>query len=106
MHLVSFGAVWMRNHLSEISFSITAILFVVGGPLLNSGMKSFTQKLHWLFRYGIFVLLTTVGYGLLTNYSLHFMRGFLIRMNDVQLLIFVFSFHLFMAWLLKRDRAI
>lgn len=96
----------MRGHLSEIAFSITAMLLVVGGPYLNAGMKGLSRKLHWVLRYALFVLLSTVGYGLITNFGLHNIRGLMFRLGNVQLLIFVFLIHLILAWLLKRDRAI
>ncbi|GEM_PF-1121322 len=101
-----FPAQWMRNHLSEIAISITAMILVVGGPYINAGVKTLTGKLHWLMRYALFVLLSTVGYGLLTNFCLHHMRGFLFALAGWQLVSIVVGFHLILAWLLKRDKAI
>ena len=54
-----------RRHLPEIAVSLTAMALVVLGPLLNKGLKAAAAPLPWLLRYGIFVLFTTVGAGLL-----------------------------------------
>jgi hypothetical protein len=97
---------WMRDHLSEIAISITAMILVVAGPYINAGLKLLTGKLHWLMRYTLFVLLSTVGYGLLTNYSYRGMRGMLLGLTGWQLVGMVAGVHLVLAWLLKRDKAI
>jgi hypothetical protein len=103
---VNMAGQWMRGHLTEIAFSITAMILVVGGPYINAGMKSLSQKLHWVLRYALFVLLSTAGYGLITNFGLRNMRGFLLRLGNWQLLAAVLAAHLILAWLLKRDKAI
>lgn len=106
MAWISVPGAWMRAHLSEIAFSITAMLLVVGGPYLNAGLKGLTRTFHWLARYALFVLLSTVGYGLITNYGLRTLRGALRGLTNVQLFITVLAAHLILAWLLKRDKAI
>jgi hypothetical protein len=97
---------WMRAHLSQIAFSLTAMLLVIGGPYLNSGVKKVTQRLHWLIRYALFVLLSTLGYGLITNVSFQAIRGLLMRLDHVQFIAVVLGVHLVLAWLLKRDKRI
>ncbi|MDQ3003150.1 MAG: DUF3392 domain-containing protein [Fibrobacterota bacterium] len=104
--LIDFSARWMRGHLTEIAISITAMSLVVAGPYFNAGLKRLTRKLHWLVRYALFVLLSTLGYGLITNISMRSLRGFLILLNGGQLLAAVLFAHLLLAWFLKRDRAI
>jgi hypothetical protein len=99
-------APWMRSHLSQIAFSITAMILVVGGPYINRGAKLLTGSLHWVVRYALFVLLSTVGYGLITNFGLQNMKGLLVRLTNAQLLGVVLGAHLILAWLLKRDQAI
>lgn len=104
--LIDFSARWMRGHLTEIAISITAMSLVVAGPYINAGLKKLTRNLHWLMRYALFVLLSTLGYGLITNISMRSLRGFLIILDGSQLLTAVLFAHLLLAWLLKRDRAI
>lgn len=106
MSWLMIPAQWMRSHLAEIAFSITAMMLVVGGPYLNVALKKFTRNFHWVFRYALFVLLTTVGYGLITNFGLRQVRGFMGILNNWQLLAFVLGVHLVLAWFLKRDKAI
>ncbi len=106
MHWINLLSFWLRGHLSQIAFSLTAMILVVGGPYINAGAKNLSQHFHWLVRYALFVLLTTVGYGLIANFGLLHMREFLIRMTSGQLVFAVLSAHLVLAWLLKRDKAI
>lgn len=106
MNWIDITAQWMRGHLPEIAFSLTAMLLVVGGPYIHIGLKATSRKLHWILRYALFVLLSTVGYGLITNFGLINIRGLMFRLSNVQLLVFVLLTHLVLAWLLKRDRAI
>lgn len=97
---------WMRSHLPQIAFSLTAMVLVLGGPYLNGAVKKVTQPLHWLVRYALFVLLSTVGYGLITNLGLQSIRGLLTRLNSLQLIAVVFGAHLVLAWFLKREKKI
>jgi hypothetical protein len=97
---------WMRAHLSQIAFSVTAMLLVLGGPYINGLVKNVTKPLHWLVRYALFVLLSTVGYGLITNLGLQSIRALLARLDSVQLIAAVFGAHLVLAWFLKRERKI
>jgi hypothetical protein len=104
--LSGYPAQWMRAHLSEIAISITAMILVVAGPYINKGLKSVTGKLHWLLRYALFVVLSTVGYGLITNFCFHTMRGMLFGLWGWHLVAAVAGAHLVLAWLLKRDETI
>ncbi len=106
MHWIHVPALWMRSHLFEIAFGITAMILVVAGPFINGFVKRLSGRLHWLLRYALFVLLSTVGYGLLTHFGLQGMRNLLIRFTDGQLLGAVLATHLVLAWLLKRGNAI
>jgi hypothetical protein len=99
-------AQWMRGHIPEIAISITAMILVVSGPYINAGLKLLTGKLHWLMRYALFVLLSTVGYGLITNFAFRGLRGVLWSLTGWQLVGAVAGAHLILAWLLKRDKAI
>ena len=110
--LAAFGAWidhpahWLRAHLPEIAISITAMCLVVAGPYLNAGLKKLTGRLHMLLRYALFVLLSTVGYGLITNFGFRTIRGVLTGLGKWELIAAVAGAHLVLAWLLKRDKAI
>lgn len=101
-----FPAQWLRAHLPEIAISITAMCLVVAGPYMNAGLKNLTGRLHMLLRYALFVLLSTVGYGLITNFGLRTIRGMLTGLGKWELIVAVAGAHLVLAWLLKRDKAI
>ncbi len=97
---------WMRSHLPQIAFSLTAMVLVLGGPYINGAVKKATQPLHWLLRYALFVLLSTVGYGLIANFGLQATRSLLARLTSFQLIGAVFGAHLVLAWFLKREKKI
>ena len=95
-----------RAHLREISISLTAMILVVLSPAINTGMKSLAGPLHWLVRYGLFVLLATVGGGLMTHFGVSVIDRGLRGLSDGQLLGGVASAHLLIAWILKRENHI
>lgn len=95
-----------RSHLREISISLTAMILVVMSPAINAGMKSIAGPLHWLLRYALFVLLATVGGGLLTHLGVTFIDRGLRGLSDGQLLGGVAGAHLAIAWILKRENHI
>lgn len=99
-------ALFVRTHLAEIAVSLTAMILVVLSPILNKGMKAVAGPLHWLVRYGLFVLFTTVGSGLLTLFGVRFLQAGLRSLTDGQLVGAVAGAHLLIAWVLKRENHI
>ncbi len=95
-----------RSHLREISISLTAMILVILSPAINTGMKSIAGPLHWLLRYGLFVLLATVGGGLMTHFGVTLLDKGLRGLSDGQLLGGVAGAHLLIAWVLKRENHI
>lgn len=95
-----------RRHLPEISISLTAMILVMLTPAFNKGMKVMSGPLHWLMRYGLFVLLATVGSGLLTHFGVKTILSSLRALPDGQLLAVVAGAHLLIAWILKRENHI
>lgn len=102
MHWILILAGITRRHLPEISISLTAMILVVLSPAFNKGMKAMAGPLPWLMRYGMFVLLATVGSGLLTHFGVKSILSLLARLPDGQLLAAVAGAHLVIAWILKR----
>jgi hypothetical protein len=94
---------WMRLHISEIAVSLTAMTLVVGGPYVNAGLKNLSRKFHWLLRYGLFLSLSVVGYGIISNFIQRHTKGLLSALPDVELIGAVVGLHLLLAWLLKRE---
>ena len=96
----------MRGHTAEIALSLTAMFLVVGGPYVNAGLKNLSRNFPWLLRYALFLLLSIVGYGLISNFLQRNTRGILSGMPDWQLVSAVVGLHLILAWLLKREKKI
>jgi len=57
---------WMRPHLSFIAVAFTTALLVIYGDYINRAVKKHFRQNHFLLRTVVFVLLCSVGYGLLT----------------------------------------
>lgn len=95
-----------RRHLPEIAVSLTAMILVVLSPAFNKGLKAMSGPLHWLLRYGLFVLLATVGSGLVTHFSVKSIQAALRDLPDGRLLAAVAGAHLLIAWFLKRENHI
>ena len=94
---------WMRLHISEIAVSLTAMTLVVGGPYVNAGLKNLSRKFHWSLRYCLFLFLSVVGYGILSNFIQSHAKGLLSGLPDVELIGAVVGLHFLLAWLLKRE---
>ncbi len=97
---------WMRHHLDDIAIGLTTMILVVSGPYINAATKGLTRKLHWLLRYTLFVLLSTLGYGILMHFLTINARHTLLNLSDWQFVGAVVLLHLVLAWLLKRDKTI
>jgi hypothetical protein len=106
MHWIPSLAALTRSHLPEIAISLTAMILVVLSPAFNKGMKAMAGPLHWILRYGLFVLLATVGSGLLTHFGVRAIQAALRGLSDGRLLAAVAGAHLLIAWILKRENHI
>lgn len=105
-HLLAPFATFLRHHLTEISFGIVAVVLVFLGPFINRAIKHGTQKLHWLIRFAIFVVVCSAGYGFITHVLYKALRDVLARFNNVTLIVTVFSIYLVLAWITKQQREI
>lgn len=95
-----------RSHLTEIAISITAMTLVIAGPFINKGAKALARPVPWLARYLLFVLLATVGFGVLTQVGVRAVQWSLQGLADGPLLGAVAGAHLALAWLLKWENHI
>jgi hypothetical protein len=58
---------WIKQHLSTISMVFTTALLVIYGDNINRAVKNRIRSYHFLVRTFVFMLLCSVGYGLLTT---------------------------------------
>ena len=59
---------WMRPHLAFITMAFTTALLVIYGDYINRAVKQHFRQNHFLVRTTAFILLCSVGYGLLTKW--------------------------------------
>ena len=60
---------WLWGYRTVLVTSWVAVLLVLYGGNINKLVKRIMQPYHYLFRMLAFVLLCSVGYGLLSNYG-------------------------------------
>lgn len=96
----------IRDHLPEICISITAMVLVICSPVINRGAKALAKPLPWLARYILFVILATVGFGVITQVGVRTTRWVLQGLADGPLIGAVAGAHLVLAWFLKRENHI
>ena len=65
---------WLWGYRTVLVTSWVAVLLVLYGGNINKLVKRIMQPYHYLFRMLAFVLLCSVGYGLLSNYGEHGMH--------------------------------
>ncbi|KMQ51284.1 hypothetical protein CHISP_1767 [Chitinispirillum alkaliphilum] len=106
MDLVDSAMGFVRGHLSEISFGITAVALMLFGRPVNSVVKKFTKGVNWFFRYCIYILLCTVGYGLLTRFLYRSLITWFRGLEDPALILIVTSIYLLLAWIAKAQKEI
>ena len=76
---------WSRSHLHDIALAIMATLLVLFGPSLNAWVQRSTASMNFLLRTLIFVLLCTIGYGLLLVFATPYMAKGLGYFNNFTL---------------------
>ncbi len=99
-------AQFLRHNIQFVTFGITAVTITLVGPYINGTVKRITASLHWLIRYIVFVLLCTLGYGFLTQILYFWMKKWIIRLPDIQLLIWTSLIYLGLAWFAKQQKEI
>lgn len=60
---------WLWNYRGVLATSWVAVLLVLYGNDINRFIKRIMQPYHYILRMFAFVLLCSVGYGLLANYG-------------------------------------
>jgi hypothetical protein len=86
-----------------VSLGITAVSLMLAGPYINVFIQNMTQKLHWLLRYLIFILVCTVGYGFLTHFALRSLARWLVYQRNTELLVITAAIYLALAFFAKKQ---
>jgi hypothetical protein len=107
MHpIISQFATLIRHHLPEVVFGITTVTLVLAGPYLNSIVKKITNKMHWLLRFVVFVIVVCAGYGFLAHLLYVTVKSWFLHMNSITLVIVSLSSYLILAWIAKQQKEI
>ncbi|NLG18263.1 MAG: DUF3392 family protein [Fibrobacter sp.] len=104
--IINSTAHLIRTNLQEICLSITAICMVLFGPHINSFVKTATNKFNWFFRYFIFILLVTAGYGALTQIIFKGLRVWMAGLANQLLVIATAVIFLTLALIAKQQKEI
>jgi len=100
---VDFLAGLIRTHIAQVSLGITAVSLMLAGPLINGFIQNLTQKLHWLLRYGVFILKCTIGYGFLTHFVFRGLAHWLVYQRSMELLVITAAIYLALAFFAKKQ---
>jgi hypothetical protein len=93
----------IRQHLSEVSFGITAVTLILGGPAINEFVQRLTKSLHWLARYLVFVLMCTIGYGFLTQIIYRGLKHWLVYQKNLPLILITAALYLVLAFFARKQ---
>lgn len=105
-HTITTIAIFIRHHLQEVCFGITAVSLMLFGPMLNGTVKHITRSLHWLLRYLVYVLLCTVGYVFLAKGMYDGIRHLLLMLSRPVLVFVTLGIYLVLAWIAKQQKEI
>ncbi|MCX7726715.1 MAG: DUF3392 domain-containing protein [Chitinispirillaceae bacterium] len=105
---INYTALFIRNHISEICFGITAVTMMLFGPKINGTIRKLIKKLHWLLRYAIFILVCTVGYTFISHVIFQGTKNLLLMFFKQRPLFVMITIgiYLVLAWIAKEQKAI
>lgn len=104
--LITALADFIRSHMQEVSFGITAVAMMMAGPAINGILKRLTKKMNWFLRYLSYVLLCTAGYGFLSQVIYQGTRYWLRHLTSPMLIIWTLVIYLVLAWFAKQQKEI
>ena len=93
----------IRNHISDVSFSMVAVGLMLAGPAINRFVRKTIEKLHWSLRYLLFVIICSAGYGFLTKIAYQGLRHWLAGQRAVWLVLFTVAIYLALAWFARKQ---
>jgi hypothetical protein len=103
---IQFAAVFIRHHLSDVCFSITAVTLILAGPTINGFVAQITRRMHWFVRYLVFVLMCSIGYGALIQILYRGLSYWLIRQYGFMLVLFTVVIYLVLAYFARKQKHI
>ena len=106
INFVDSVAQYLRNHIPEISVSITAVVIMLAGPYLTSFIKRFTKSFNWFFKYCCFILLCTAGVGFLTKILYQILKHWFSQQSGITLILWVIGLYLGLALFAKLQKEI
>ena len=96
----------IRPNLSGICLCMTAVTLVLAGPYINRFVAGLTEKLHWLTRYLVFVLMCTIGYGALSQILYRGLKHWLMGQPAFALVAFTIVIYLVLAYFARKQKRI
>ena len=102
-HPIMYFAGLIHQNMSEVCFGITAVSLILAGPAINGFVQRLTASFHWLVRYLFFVLMCTVGYGLLTQVIYRGLKQWLVHQGGLTLILIATGIYLVLAFFAKKQ---
>ena len=93
----------IRTHINYVSLGITAVSLMLAGPYINGFIGQMTQKLNWFLRYILFILMCTIGYGLLTQVVFRNLARWLMYQHSVALIVITTIIYLGLAFFARKQ---
>lgn len=104
LDLNSSAAAELRPYLQDIALALVATLLVIFGDHVNGILKRAVASWIFIARIGVFVLMCTFGYGLLTLWGQPLVYWLLTHLDPIfRPLVILFSF-CFLGFLAERKR--
>jgi hypothetical protein len=97
---------WMLGHLDALVLGLIATLLTVYGTSLNGLFRRWTQGLHFLIRYLLFVVLCAFGYSFLTNFLMVQSKEMLAQVPSLYRVGGILGAYLLLAFLVRREREV
>lgn len=97
---------YIRNHIQEVSFGITAVTLALVAPIINGTLKQVSKNFHWLLRFIAFIILITVGYGFLSQVLYHGIRHWFHGLDNFYLILWITVIYLILAWFAIQQKKI
>ena len=95
---------FLHQHLQSIAIGLAATLLVIYGASINGFFRRQTRSLHFFLRFGLFILLCSVGYAFLTSVVVKFFHSFLNNLSDLDLVVAVVSSFLVLGFLARAGK--
>jgi hypothetical protein len=105
-HPVIYIAGLIRQHMSEVCFGITAVSLILTGPHINAFVQRMINRLHWLVRFFVFVLICTIGYGSLAQVIYRGLKLYLAHQKALPLILIITFIYLMLAFFARKERRI